>query len=123
MQFKDKREADIYSEAYNKGVVSGREHSIPSPETLKQFKYMNNEITELKVNMQGVQKDILYIKEKVDESANNFYNFKKEIRDISDDKVNREEFIYWRNWGLKISVAVGIALVGLIVEMAMLIIQ
>lgn len=53
---------------YKKGVETRAEHSTPSPETLKM-------INKLEVNMSEQQKDIGYIKEKIEDTNNILRDF------------------------------------------------
>ena len=116
-------ENEQQTELYNKGFKAGEEHTQSSPQTIKQFNYMEKEITNLKIFMEGFKKDLEYLKEGVNDLGDDFCNFKNEIRIAILDKVGKEEFNYWRNWGIKISVAISIALIGLIVELFILIIK
>lgn len=49
----------------NKFAKDVQKHTVPSPETLKVFESMNSEITNIKVNMKGLNKDVGYIKKDV----------------------------------------------------------
>lgn len=89
---------DREQDFYNKGVKDGAKHSGPSPQTLKIFEKMQEQINEIKSIVkedhdttvkQGA--DIAYIKETMDKfigRADNCYAEKKEVERI-DDEVNK----------------------------------
>lgn len=73
---------------------------------------IKTDITNLKINMAELTRDISYIKEKLD----NLEEFKKEIRKAVIDKVDRKEFIFWRNTGVAACITVIIQLLFLILN-------
>ena len=73
---------------------------------------IKTDITNLKINMAELTCDISYIKEKLD----NLEEFKKEIRKAVIDKVDRKEFIFWRNTGVAACITVIIQLLFLILN-------
>lgn len=70
------------------------------------------DIVDLKVNFMKIQTDISYIKEKLD----NLDDFKKEIREAIKTKVDRRDFIIWRNIGISLTLAFISGIIGLLIK-------
>ena len=76
-------------------------------------------LQKLEVNFMKISTDIEYIKEKVD----NLDDFKEEMRKMIEEKADKKDLDYWRNWGISIAVTVGTILVGVISELAYIILN
>ena len=74
------------------------------------------DITNLKITMAEFKTDITYIREKVDNFSSEFKEFKKEIREAVQNKVERKEFLFWRNTGVAACITVIIQLLFLILD-------
>ena len=107
---------DQQVELYNKGFKAGQEHTQSSPQTIKQFNYMEKEITNLKIFMEGFKKDLEYLKESVNDLSDDFCNFKNEIIKSLEKKAEKKEFLFWRNIGVGACITIIIQLFILITK-------
>jgi predicted nuclease with TOPRIM domain len=61
------REENVFQDGYKIGLKEGVKHSSSSPETIHQFKKMNEELTKIRIDQAETKKDVGYLRDKMDE--------------------------------------------------------